>query len=258
MQDLTPYQDVNKVLGLLSSGLQDLLGDQLIGLYLTGSLTYGDFNPDSSDIDFLAILKIDLTEEQLEKVRQLHSYIAEEVPHWAKSLEGSYITGEMLGSIEAPSKERPYVNGGKVSYCAYGNEWIINLYALQECGQVITGPNLDTMLPNVTIEQVREASKKDLLKDWVPKIDDPDAFNHPMYDSEHLKNYATLTMCRILHRANNDNMASKKVASKWVKEAYPEWNSLIERAESWEHGKDMATDEEVKNFMRFTLEEVSK
>lgn len=257
MKELTKYKDVNEVLTLLSDGLQALLRDQLVGLYLTGSLTYGDFNHGSSDIDFLAVLKEELSEAQLDEVRTLHKVIAEKVPHWAKSLEGSYITTEMLSKTEAPTQERPYVNGGKVSYCAYGNEWIINLYALQECGQVILGADLKTLLPNVTIQQVREASKKDLLADWVPKIKDPDAFNHPLYDSEHIKNYAVLTMCRILHRANNDNMASKKVASKWVKEQYPRWNDLIERAEDWEHGRSMASDEEVKEFMRFTLEEVA-
>lgn len=258
MTELTKYEDVNEVLMLLSDGLQALLRDQLVGLYLTGSLTYGDFNHGSSDIDFLAVLKDELSEAQLEEVRSLHKVIAEKVPHWAKSLEGSYITTEMLSSTEAPTQERPYVNGGKVSYCPYGNEWIINLYALQECGQVIYGNQLSELLPTVTIEQVREASKKDLLADWVPKIDDPDAFNQPLYDSEHIKNYAVLTMCRILHRANNDNMASKKVASKWVKKEYPQWNDLIERAEAWEHGKQMGTTEEVKDFMRFTQKEVNK
>lgn len=255
MKQITKYDDVNKVLDLLSSGLQKLLGQDLVGLYLTGSLTYGDFNHGSSDIDFLAVLNNELNSEQLEKIRNLHSDIAEQVPHWAKSLEGSYITKKMLSSADDPQVERPYVNGGKVSYCAYGNEWVINLYALQECGEVIYGEPLERLLPIATIGQVREASKKDLLNDWVPKIDDTDAFNHPLYDSEHLKNYAVLTMCRILHRAKNDNMASKKVASKWVKEAYPQWKDLVERAELWEHGKPMGDEGEVRDFMKFTLSE---
>lgn len=256
MKKVTDYPDVNQVLELLSEGLQKILGDQLVGLYLTGSLTYGDFNHDSSDIDFLAVHSNDLSEAKLSEIKDLHKIIAEKVPHWAKSLEGSYIPIVMLDSIETPLQERPYVNGGKVSYCQYGNEWVINLYALQECGLVIYGSPLSGLIPKVTIDQVREASKKDLLKDWVPKITDPDAFNHPLYDSEHIKNYAVLTMCRILHRANNDNIASKKIASKWVKKQYPQWEDLIDRAEAWKHGKQMGTTEEVQSFMRFTQNEV--
>ncbi|MDQ5972063.1 MAG: hypothetical protein QG553_222 [Patescibacteria group bacterium] len=256
MQQLTEYNDVNKVLDLLSTGLQSLLGDNLVGLYLTGSLTYGGFNSGSSDIDFLAVLNSQLTDEQFTKIEVLHSKIAEQVPHWAKSLEGSYITKAMLSSTDNPKAERPYVNGGRVVRCAYGNEWVINLYALQECGKLILGEPLDTILPRVTIDKVRQASKKDMLEDWTPKIEDPKAFKQPLYDSEHLKNYAVLTMCRILHRAKNDNMASKKAASQWTKEAYPQWKDLIERAEQWEHGKQMGDEREVKNFMKFTLAEL--
>jgi len=256
MRYKTKYEDVNQVLELLTDGLVKLLNTKLVGLYLTGSLTYGDFNRESSDIDFIAVLKVELTDNEFEKIRELHKVIAGKAPHWSKTLEGSYITLDMLETTEAPADERPYVNGGKLSYCRYGNEWIINLYALQECGRVLFGKDLSSILPRVTIEQVRAASKDDLLKEWAQKIDDPDAFSSPGYDPEHIKNYATLTMCRILHRVNNDNIASKKVASKWVKKTYPEWTNLVERAERWVHGAKMGSDEEVKNFISFTVDRV--
>jgi len=48
----TKHKDVNQILHLLKTGLINILGKNLVGLYLTGSLTYGDFNRGSSDIDF--------------------------------------------------------------------------------------------------------------------------------------------------------------------------------------------------------------
>ena len=51
----TPYQDVNVFLNLLLSNIQSILGDHFIGLYLGGSLALGDFNPQRSDIDFVAV-----------------------------------------------------------------------------------------------------------------------------------------------------------------------------------------------------------
>ena len=69
---MTPYDDVNAILTQLSAGLPELLGEQLVGLYLTGSLTYGDFDPGSSDIDFLAVLSKELSDEQLHAIRTLH------------------------------------------------------------------------------------------------------------------------------------------------------------------------------------------
>ncbi|HSH55965.1 MAG TPA: nucleotidyltransferase domain-containing protein [Candidatus Limnocylindrales bacterium] len=103
---LTPYEDVNKVLELLARGLKELLGGQLVGLYLTGSLTYGDFDKGSSDIDFLAILNNPLSDEQLETIKQLHQQIGEAVPFWAKRLEGSYVSVEMIKTKERPEEKK--------------------------------------------------------------------------------------------------------------------------------------------------------
>ncbi len=163
----------------------------------------------------------------------------------------------MIKTKDQPEEQRPYVNGGRVNLYKYGNEWIINLYALQETGVAIVGLEPSQMFPPVTIEDVREASKQDLLDDWKPKLDDPDAFNHKGYDSNHLKAYAVLTMCRILHRAKNDDIASKRVAPGWVKETYKEWADVVTKAEQWQHGKEMSSDNDVRNFMRFTMKEVA-
>jgi hypothetical protein len=45
---------VYHLLQVLLSGVQRLLDDWFVGLYLGGSLAGGDFDPQYSDIDFLA------------------------------------------------------------------------------------------------------------------------------------------------------------------------------------------------------------
>ncbi len=254
---MTPYDDVNVVLTHLSASLTELLGEQLIGLYLTGSLTYGDFDLGSSDIDFLAVLEKELSDEQLEGITTMHERIGKAVPRWMKRLEGSYITKDMLATKDRPEKARPYVNAGEIHHYRYGNEWTINLYALQECGVALIGPEPNEIFPHVDIEDVRAASRQDLIGDWLPKLADPDAFRQTGYDGDHLRAYAVLTLCRILHRATHDGVASKRVASKWVKDSYGEpWRSLIEQAENWRHGDKMTTDQEVKEFIAFTAREL--
>jgi predicted nucleotidyltransferase len=123
---VTPYGDVNAVLTQLSDGLTTLLGEQLIGLYLTGSLTYGDFDPGGSDIDFLAVLDSELADEQAQDIMALHERIGAAFLRWAKRLEGSYITRDMITSKNRPDRPRLYVNGGKINYYRYGSEWTIN------------------------------------------------------------------------------------------------------------------------------------
>ncbi len=68
----TKYKDVNEVLRSLSTGMAHILGENLVGVYLTGSLSYGDFNPESSDIDLLTILKNPVAQEKLTALKQLH------------------------------------------------------------------------------------------------------------------------------------------------------------------------------------------
>jgi hypothetical protein len=253
---MTPYADVNAVLSHLSDGVTGLLGEQLLGLYLTGSLTCGDFDPGSSDIDFLAVLGKELSDEQLGAITDMHERIGAAVPRWATRLEGSYITKDMIATKDRPTRKRPYVNGGEINLSRYGNEWTINLYALKECGIAILGPAPKEMFPRVDIDDVRAASRQDLIDDWLPKLADPDAFHQASYDSNHLRAYAVLTMCRILHRATHDGIASKRVASKWVRETCGEpWSHLVEQAENWRHGEKLATDEEVKDFIEFTAQQ---
>jgi hypothetical protein len=100
--DITPHDDINAILNELAVNLRRILGPQLFGLYLTGSLTYCDIDRGSSDIDFLAILGKALTAEQLDLIKQVHGRIGERYPLWAERIEGSYITSDMLGYVEPP------------------------------------------------------------------------------------------------------------------------------------------------------------
>ena len=247
-------QDVNDLLAFFAESLKAFLGDQLFGLYLTGSLTYGDFDRGSSDIDFLAVLNQVLSGENLNLVKRVHTHIASSYPIWAKRMEGSYVIREMLGSLHPPGTPRPYINEGRFwdPDPVYGNEWLINLYALYQCGVSLVGPDPKTFIGPIDISDVREASKRDLLEEWQPKLRDQSFFANSHYQA-----YAILTMCRILHRAGNSGVASKHMAAAWVKHVYGKrWSDLIERAEGWQHGREMNAKEETADFIKFTLDQI--
>jgi len=254
INNLTPHQDVNDLLTMLSKGLQDILRVQLIGVYLTGSLTYGDFDRGSSDIDLLIVLNNALSEVVREQVKNLHAQIAMKYPFWAKRIEASYITEDMMKYREPPEQPRPYINGGQMwdPDPPYGNEWLINLYVLYECGVVLYGPDPKTLIGHsIEIETLRKASQDDLHQDWEPLLKDPSPLEDP-----HFQAYAVMTLCRILYRAKNDDVTSKRVASTWVKKTYGErWSNLIIQAENWSHGDEMNATNEVLQFIEFVLEE---
>jgi hypothetical protein len=108
MNDVTPYPAINTVLAEWAEGLKGLLGKKIVGLYLSGSLAYGDFVPDRSDIDLQAVVRNPLTEEELRSVEQLHKGVERRCPEWAGRIECSYVSLELVRELRPPAKARPW------------------------------------------------------------------------------------------------------------------------------------------------------
>lgn len=252
----TKYEDVNEVLDLLTSNLQKILGKKLVAFYLTGSLTYSDFDYGSSDIDFLVVLTSELTITEIEGIKIMHRMIAKKVPYWEKRLEGSYIPRLWLGRINRPRNKRAYVNAGTVAMLPYGNEWLLNLHALYDYGIPFIGESPKKLIKPIDINDVKKASRKNLFEEWLPKLKEENPFTNPNYDSSHLQAYAILTMCRILYLTCNNKSASKKVAAEWTRKTYKPWSNLIESAESWHHGIKLNKHKEIKEFIKFVADTV--
>lgn len=250
---ITRYEDINEILLSLTTGMAQILGENLIGVYLTGSLSYGDFNPKNSDIDLLTILKTPTPQEKLEALKQMHLRVERENEKWAKRIECSYVSMDMLESTPPPKTPRPYVGEG-IFYteAPYGNEWIINQYLLYQHGIALIGPDFKTLIKPIPMEAVREACIRDLFEEWQPKITDPTYLKN-----SHNQAYVVLNMCRILYTVIRHSTATKKASASWVKRKFaPRWNNLIETAECWHYGKEMNLQEEAIEFIKFVVNKV--
>jgi hypothetical protein len=247
--------DVVAVIRALQRGIPRVLGDTLVGLYLTGSLSYGGFDPASSDIDFLALCRRRPCADQIAALSDLHQDIAGQAPRWAKRIEGSYIWESMLSSLEPPGEQRPYVNGGSmwVPEPRYGQEWTMNLFVLHERGVALVGPPAAEVFPRVSMQQMRQASLRSLHEEWEPLL-----ANDAPLDDPHYQAYVTLTLCRILHTQQVNGVASKRDAAQWVKDTYGKAiRRTVERAEQWEVGLPLDIKREILDLLRFTLAETS-
>lgn len=250
IQSATPHQDISDVLSFLARGIRDLFGDDLVGFYLAGSLSYGDFVADRSDIDLTVLLKSPALPEQLPLIKELHEKAERRYARWARRVECSYVPLEMLGSVLPPAAPRPYFGAG-IFYpeADYGNEWIINQYFLYNYGIALIGPEFKTLVAPIDIADVKQACIRDLHKEWEPIIGDPDR----LQDS-HLQSYVVLNLCRILYTVMEKDARSKKVAAAWAQEKFPRWKSLIETADAWNYGTEMQRQDQVVDFIRFALE----
>ncbi|MBA2711573.1 MAG: DUF4111 domain-containing protein [Tatlockia sp.] len=254
IKNCTPYQDINKVLEELSLGLNTILADNFIGLYLFGSLVYGDFKEGSSDIDLVAIVKQPFNGYEIQQVKQLHQVINEHHPKWRERIECSYTPFPMLVHILPPKEPRPYYGGGIFYEDAdYGNEWIINNYLLGIHSIALMGPSFNSLAKPIPIEEVQMACIRDLFQEWAPKQNDL-----KWLENSHYQSYLILNLCRILFTVYCNKTGSKLVSAAWVKKIFPQWQILIKEAELWEYGRKMHSVEAASNFIQFTTTEIKK
>jgi predicted nucleotidyltransferase len=235
----------------MTSGIQNIIGKKLIGLYLFGSLTYGDFNPESSDIDLLTVINKPLNHYELDQIKQLHNRIEEKCQKWSHRLECSYTPIDLFKNTLPPKELRPYYGGG-IFYdeAPYGNEWIINNYLLYNYGVSLIGSDFKKLIKPIDIIEVQKDCIRDLFQEWEPKITD-----FEWLDNSHYQSYLILNLCRILYTVCYGAAGTKKVSAEWVKNQYGmPWINLIETAGNWKYGKVMSMRNESINFIKFVID----
>ncbi len=87
----TAYEEVNTVLLDLSTRIRKILGSQFVGLYLYGSLALGDFDPQTSDIDYLVVTQLELSPELIPALKAMHEEYDRSGSPWAGKVEAAYI-----------------------------------------------------------------------------------------------------------------------------------------------------------------------
>lgn len=251
----TSYPDVNRLLGVLLESIREVLGDHLVGIYLDGSLTSGDFDA-ASDIDFLVVTDAEVTEEIFSALQAMHDRVARTDPRWGVELEGSYISRSAVRRYDPALAMHPNLERGKrdrLKMLHHDEDWIIHYHVVRERGITLFGPDPKTLIDPVSPEELRQAMRGILEKWWGTFLVDPTQLKRRGYQS-----YAVLTMCRIWYTLTNGEIASKSDAARWAKDLLGErWNPLIDRAFEGRLNPDPETTpdelEETQEFIRFTL-----
>lgn len=247
------YPDVNAVLEVLLSNVKEILSDHFVGMYLYGSLSSGDFNPETSDIDFLVVTDDDLPQGTVVELEAMHKNIWASSMKWAAKLEGSYIPRKLIRQHDPNGAPCPTVNEGKFYVGKHGSDWIIQRHVIRECGVVLAGPRPKSLIDPVGRDDLRRAVLETLHEWWFPMLDDP------TWLREHECNYhgfAVITMCRALHALQHRIIVSKPAAIRWAKkELSARWHELIELAVASQYGKHADFLQETLDFIRFTQQQ---
>ena len=247
---LTPDPAVNATLLSLLAGARAALSEQFYGMYLYGSLSSGDFNPATSDIDFVVVTEAELAPERVAALEALHQRLWAAGTYWAAHLEGAYLPRASLRRYDPAAPPAPCVNEGKFYLGGFGSDWIIQRHVIREHGLVLAGPPPADLIDPVSPDDIRAAVAGVLRGWWGPVVlADPTFLRRADYQA-----FAVLTMCRAWYALAHGDIVSKPAAARWACAHLPaRWRSLIEQAAAWQPPAEIGRVDEIRDLIRDTL-----
>lgn len=224
------HRGISDTLAQLLSGSRAVLGDNLFGMYVFGSLTSGDFDEQTSDIDFVVVTRNAIASGAQAGLAELNKQIQASGSPWAAKLEGSFLPLQAFRDFNPRRVAYPTIGmGGWYGLDHKGIERAIQRSLLREHGIGLAGPEPNTFIDPVSPDELRKETR-DLVQDWwKQQLDDPTRIRRRGYQA-----YAVLTMCRALYTLETGDIASKPTAAGWARCRLPgRWHGLIDRALSW-------------------------
>ncbi len=187
------------------------LGDNLVGVYLHGSLAMGCFNPGKSDLDLILVVENDISKDTKLEFLQNVVKFNEEAPQ--KGIELSIVKREFCNPFVYPT---PYELHFSETYL----DWVKK--NPEDFMEKITGTDKDlaahftiigkygVTLYGAPIDEVFGEVLKDFYIDsiWYDiENASEDILNNPMY--------VTLNLCRVLAYLQENQVLSKKSGGEW-------------------------------------------
>jgi hypothetical protein len=230
-------EDPRATLSELTHVLSRHFGDDLLALYLFGSLASGGFRPRKSDLDLLAVLAADVRD--VAGLEALHAAFVAERPAWTERIEVGYVSRAVLETLGgAPSGSIAVISPGEpMNVKDVGADWLLNWHGVCSGGEALVGPPPLELGPVVTPEAVRRAVEAQaawcraaVRASWVAYV--------PVQQG-----YLVVTLCRALYALETGGRTTKEGAVAWVAERYPEWASFVKEALA-KHRAEVGEDQE--------------
>jgi predicted nucleotidyltransferase len=199
------------------------LGEELVGIYLHGSLALGAFDEEESDVDFLVVTTHELGSAEIERLAELHERLGDR-------LDGSYLPRDVFRRFDPARVVHPHIEAHKEPRLFpddHGGETVIYRYVLRKCGVVLHGPPPEDLIDPVGAEDLRWGVWDILLNWWTPRL----AADDDRLDDARYRAYAVVTMCRMRYTLATGDVVSKPAAAEWALVHVAEnWHDLIRRA----------------------------
>jgi hypothetical protein len=221
---------VNAVVLEFESRTRVILEKNFLGFYLYGSLALGDFDPHTSDIDWIVVTQGEISEYIFTALKAMHATFDRSDSPWTGKIEVAYIPSHALNHRVGTAEAYPQIEKGTELFRApLEIGWAFQRYSLREFGVVVAGPEPHTIMDPVDPADLRQAGGL-IVKDWVEHAQQDSAWIDWVRHRSALS-FVVLTLCRIHYSMATGSVASKPAAAGWAKENLGErWEALIQRS----------------------------
>jgi hypothetical protein len=204
---------VSDLLHDLTARLRDILGKNLVGMYLYGSLTQRAFNPKRSDVDCIVVLRRAMSASHFKHIEKWLSRAAESDP-WVARLQMQFLVRDNVLTMDAPACLFQF--GVLRRDLSDGNPIVWR--NILESGVTLFGAHPETFVPPISPAIVLEALKREAGYIREEIILNPAS---QWRDVPYYRAYAVLTLCRILYSFVKGGIVSKPRAARWALKSLP-------------------------------------
>jgi Domain of unknown function (DUF4111)/Nucleotidyltransferase domain len=213
------------IVDLVRDAVLGTTGGSLIGLYLYGSLATGDFEPDVSDIDLIAVLADVPDASLVSRLREMHARLAEAHRAWVDRIEVDYVSTRGLAECRTRTTMIARTSPGEpLHLIEAGRDFLLDWYPARRDGVALVGPAIDSLIPPIPDDEYR-VEVRAYLAGFRDRFDEDAGVGS--------QSYAILTMCRGFYSITARERLSKREAGLRARRDFPKWDRLIDRALCW-------------------------
>lgn len=204
-----PYQNL---INDFIAAAKEIIGANLIGIYLHGSLAMGCFNPEKSDIDLIIIIERNISDEQKMKFMERVVALNQQAP--AKGLEMSIVLRKYCNPFVYPTPFELHFSPTHLQwFCDKPQDYVQNMKGddkdlaahftiIRQYGITLYGEKIENVFAEVPRKDYVDSIWED-VRDAKEEI-----VNQPMY--------ITLNLCRVLAFLRDGLYLSKREGARWA------------------------------------------
>jgi hypothetical protein len=203
-------------------------------LYVTGSVTLGDYRQGRSDIDFMAFLSRPVTDpDTVGRLAEVHASLA-----CAADYDGNYVAWACVPDVPDDEPSAPHVVGGQFHASAPNHQLTPATWAeFARYGIALRGPRAGQLGIRVSRDRLNEWTLRNLNTYWRSQaekgIETLRAHDPGTGIAADAVAWMALGPARLHYTLATGDIASKSAAGEYAVNLFPEYRPVVSSAMTW-------------------------